>query len=94
MKKYPTKADEYSYIEHIFQFYFITFGFYGDKVSHLFDFSCVLYIIPRKYFFCKTNSIFMKHLRIKIDKYEVDGNIILKDIDFIMNEDDSIALVG
>ncbi len=35
----------------------------------------------------------MKHLRIKIDKYEVDGNIILKDIDFIMNENDSIALV-
>lgn len=36
----------------------------------------------------------MKHLRIKIDKYEVDGKIILKDIDFILNEDDSIALVG
>ncbi len=36
----------------------------------------------------------MKHLRIKIDKYEVDGNIILKDIDFILNENDSIALVG
>lgn len=35
----------------------------------------------------------MKHLRIKIDKYEVDGNIILKDIDFILNENDSIALV-
>ncbi|MDD5770313.1 MAG: ABC-F family ATP-binding cassette domain-containing protein [Candidatus Gracilibacteria bacterium] len=36
----------------------------------------------------------MKHLKIKIDKYEVDGNIILKDIDFILNENDSIALVG
>lgn len=35
----------------------------------------------------------MKHLRIKIDKYEVDGNVILKDIDFILNENDSIALV-
>ncbi len=35
----------------------------------------------------------MKHLRIKINKYEIDGNIILKDIDFILNEDDSIALV-
>lgn len=36
----------------------------------------------------------MKHLRIKIDKYEIDGNIILRDIDFILNENDSIALVG
>ncbi len=35
----------------------------------------------------------MKHLRIKVNKYEVDGNVILKDIDFIMNENDSIALV-
>lgn len=35
----------------------------------------------------------MKHLRIKIDKYEIDGNIILRDIDFILNENDSIALV-
>lgn len=35
----------------------------------------------------------MKHLRIKIDKYEVDWNIILRDIDFILNENDSIALV-
>jgi len=35
----------------------------------------------------------MKHLRIKVDKYEVDWSIILKDIDFIMNETDSIALV-
>jgi len=94
MKEDPTKTDEYSDIEEIFQFYFITFRFDGDKISHLFDFRGVLNIIPRKCFFCKTNSIFMKHLRIKIDKYEVDGNIILKDVDFIMNEDDSIALVG
>ncbi|MBW7954909.1 ABC-F family ATP-binding cassette domain-containing protein [Candidatus Gracilibacteria bacterium] len=36
----------------------------------------------------------MKHLRVKIDKYEVDGNIILKDIDFIFNQDDKVALVG
>lgn len=35
----------------------------------------------------------MKHLRIKVDKYEVDGNVILRDIDFILNENDSIALV-
>lgn len=35
----------------------------------------------------------MKHLRIKINKYEVEWNIILRDIDFIMNENDSIALV-
>jgi len=35
----------------------------------------------------------MKHLRIKIDKYEIEGNIILKDIDFILNEKDKIALV-
>lgn len=35
----------------------------------------------------------MKHLRVKIDKYEIDGNTILKDIDFILNENDSIALV-
>lgn len=35
----------------------------------------------------------MKHLRIKVNKYEIDGNIILKDIDFILNENDSIALV-
>jgi hypothetical protein len=35
----------------------------------------------------------MKHLRIKINKYEIDGNVILKDIDFILNENDTIALV-
>ena len=35
----------------------------------------------------------MKHLRIKVDKYEVDWNIILRDIDFILNENDSVALV-
>lgn len=35
----------------------------------------------------------MKHLRIKINKYEIDGNIILKDIDFILNENDTVALV-
>jgi hypothetical protein len=35
----------------------------------------------------------MKHLRIKVNKYEIDGNIILKDIDFILNENDTIALV-
>ncbi len=35
----------------------------------------------------------MKHLRIKINKYEVEWNVILKDIDFILNENDKIALV-
>ena len=35
----------------------------------------------------------MKHLRVKIDKYEVDWNIILRDIDFLLNENDDIALV-
>ena len=35
----------------------------------------------------------MKHLRVKVDKYEVDWNIILKDIDFIFNQDDKVALV-
>lgn len=35
----------------------------------------------------------MKHLKIKIDKYEVDSTIILKDIDFTLNEDDRIAIV-
>lgn len=36
----------------------------------------------------------MKHLRVKVDKYEVEWNIILKDIDFILNENDKISLVG
>lgn len=35
----------------------------------------------------------MKHLRVKIDKFERDGNVILKDIDFIINQNDTIALV-
>lgn len=35
----------------------------------------------------------MKHLRIKIDKYEVNWELILKNIDFILNESDAIALV-
>ena len=38
-------------------------------------------------------SKLMKHLRIKINKYEVEGNVILRDIDFILNENDKIALV-
>lgn len=36
----------------------------------------------------------MKHLRIKINKYEVWWEIILKDIDFLLNQNDTIALVG
>ena len=35
----------------------------------------------------------MKHLRVKIDKYEIDWITILKDIDFIVNSTDKIALV-
>ncbi len=35
----------------------------------------------------------MKHLKIKINKYEVDSNIILKDIEFTLNKDDRIAIV-
>lgn len=35
----------------------------------------------------------MKHLRIKINKYEINWEIILKDIDFILNQNDRIALV-
>lgn len=35
----------------------------------------------------------MKHIKIKIDKYEVDSNTILKDINFTLNKDDRIAIV-
>ncbi|MDD3302711.1 MAG: ABC-F family ATP-binding cassette domain-containing protein [Candidatus Gracilibacteria bacterium] len=36
----------------------------------------------------------MKHLKIKIDKYEVDGEEILKDIEFTLNKSDRISIVG
>ena len=36
----------------------------------------------------------MKHLKIKIDKLEFDNTIILKDIDFTINENDRICIVG
>lgn len=36
----------------------------------------------------------MKHLRIKIDKYEVHDTEILKWIDFILNERDRVSIVG
>nr|MDD3719733.1 ABC-F family ATP-binding cassette domain-containing protein [Candidatus Gracilibacteria bacterium] len=36
----------------------------------------------------------MKHLKIKINKYEVDSEIILKDIEFTLNKNDRIAIVG
>lgn len=36
----------------------------------------------------------MNHLQINIDKYEIDGKIILKDISFTLNARDRIALVG
>jgi hypothetical protein len=35
----------------------------------------------------------MKHLRIKVDKLEFSGEEILKDIDFILNENDRISIV-
>lgn len=35
----------------------------------------------------------MKHLKIKINKYEIDWEIILQNIDFIFNENDKISLV-
>lgn len=35
----------------------------------------------------------MKHLKVKIDKYEISGKEILKDIEFILNAKDKIALV-
>lgn len=36
----------------------------------------------------------MKHLKIKIEKKEFDSEIILKDIDFVLNKTDKIAIVG
>jgi len=36
----------------------------------------------------------VKHLKIKIDKLEFDNTIILKDIDFTINENDRICIVG
>ncbi|MCT4617560.1 MAG: ATP-binding cassette domain-containing protein [Candidatus Gracilibacteria bacterium] len=36
----------------------------------------------------------MKHLRIKINKFEIDGHEILNDIDFVLNEKDKISIVG
>ncbi|NDK08985.1 ATP-binding cassette domain-containing protein, partial [Candidatus Gracilibacteria bacterium] len=36
----------------------------------------------------------MKHLKIKIDKYDVDGNEILRNIEFTLNKSDRIAIVG
>jgi ATP-binding cassette, subfamily F, member 3 len=36
----------------------------------------------------------MKHLQIQIEKYEVDGKEVLKDISFTLNQKDKIALVG
>jgi len=36
----------------------------------------------------------MKHLKIKVDTFEVNWNIILKNIDFTLNSKDRISLVG
>ncbi|MDD3646045.1 MAG: ABC-F family ATP-binding cassette domain-containing protein [Candidatus Gracilibacteria bacterium] len=36
----------------------------------------------------------MKHLKVKIDKLEFDGEIVFKDIDFVLNEDDRVSIVG
>jgi ABC-type polysaccharide/polyol phosphate transport system ATPase subunit len=35
----------------------------------------------------------MKHLKININKYEIDSEIILQDIDFTLNKNDKIAIV-
>jgi ATPase subunit of ABC transporter with duplicated ATPase domains len=36
----------------------------------------------------------MKHLRVKIDKFEAQDTEILKNIDFILNQKDRISIVG
>jgi ABC-type polysaccharide/polyol phosphate transport system ATPase subunit len=36
----------------------------------------------------------MKHLKIKINNLEFDWETILKDIDFVLNKTDRIAIVG
>jgi ABC-type polysaccharide/polyol phosphate transport system ATPase subunit len=36
----------------------------------------------------------MKHLKIKINSLEFDSEIILKDIDFVLNKNDRVAIVG
>jgi ABC-type polysaccharide/polyol phosphate transport system ATPase subunit len=36
----------------------------------------------------------MKHLKIKINKLEFDGDIILENIDFTLNKTDRISIVG
>jgi len=36
----------------------------------------------------------VKHIKIKINKLEFDNEIILKDVDFIVNENDRICIVG
>jgi ATPase subunit of ABC transporter with duplicated ATPase domains len=36
----------------------------------------------------------MKHLKINITNYDIRGTQILRDIDFLLNENDRVALVG
>lgn len=36
----------------------------------------------------------MNHLNINIDRYEINGDLILGDIHTIINADDRIAIVG
>jgi ABC-type polysaccharide/polyol phosphate transport system ATPase subunit len=36
----------------------------------------------------------MKHLKIKINNLEFDGSAILKNIDFVLNKADRVAIVG
>jgi ATPase subunit of ABC transporter with duplicated ATPase domains len=36
----------------------------------------------------------VKHIKIKINKLEFDNEIILKDIDFVVNQNDRICIVG
>jgi ABC-type Mn2+/Zn2+ transport system ATPase subunit len=36
----------------------------------------------------------VKHLNIKVNKLEFEGEAILKDIDFTLNKNDRISIVG
>jgi len=36
----------------------------------------------------------VKHIKVKINKLEFDNEIILKNIDFVVNENDRICIVG
>ncbi|RKW22632.1 ABC transporter ATP-binding protein [Candidatus Gracilibacteria bacterium] len=36
----------------------------------------------------------MKHLKININSFEFDGELVFKDIDFVLNKNDKVAIVG